>query len=114
MTMDKTPTLNGREPDSMHVTFTGKDEHLDVAFEHREEVIGVIRGYVAAHNFRNGPGGSLRLQQQIKVDSLVLLDSDQAAEYLAKIKEREDEAMGQASLDADIDAALDAAEEGDG
>lgn len=105
------PSYLGKDPDGTKVTFTGHDEELDLAFESGEEVLLLVRGRAKAANFKENQFGALTLQQQIKVShALVVEDEELWNSMRAEMKRRDDAAIGQESLDAELDGEEDETE----
>lgn len=101
------PTWQGREVNGLHVAFSGKDEDLGLELDQDVPLVLIVRGKVTSSAFKTNTFGTDNLVQSFRVDSAVLADEETAAAAAARIKARDDELSGQASLDAELDGELD-------
>ena len=97
------PDYDGREPDAFRLNFSGGVDNLDRAFDLDEHVVLIVRAKVKDPSFKTNQFGVLRLVQSAKVDYATVADEVTATRLLADIKKAQDEAVGQTSIDDDLD-----------
>lgn len=98
------PDFDGRPVDLAHNAFSGSDDTPPAMLEPGEETYLIVRATTSGIGIKEDRFGRLVRVQSLRVTHSLPADEKAIKAVQAEIKRQQDEAAGQASLDADIDA----------
>lgn len=105
------PDFDGRPVDQAHNAYSGSDEAPPDILDPGEETFLIVRATVSGVALREDKFGRLTRVQSLRVSHSMPADDDAALQVRAEMKRLQDQAAGQASLDDDIDTAVEASDE---
>ncbi|MFN2346023.1 MAG: hypothetical protein ABR616_09955 [Dermatophilaceae bacterium] len=97
------PPFDGRDVDHAHNSFSGSDETPPEILDPGEETYLIVRATTSGIKVSEDKFGRLVRTQSLRVTHSMPADAKAVAKVKAEIKRQQDEEIGQASLDAEID-----------
>lgn len=107
MTRPDVPDFDGRTVTGLRIAVSGTDEHAEELLHTGDDVTLIVRGHVSGIAHKEDKFGHLRRVQSVSVDATMPADQESIDRIIREMKRREDEAVGQSSLDDDLDNAVD-------
>ena len=100
------PDFDGRPVDQAHNAYSGSDETPPDILDPGEETFLIVRATVSGVALREDKFGRLTRVQSLRVSHSMAADDDAVRQVRAEMKRIQDAAAGQASLDDDLDTAV--------